>query len=276
MPPHLATLLSHPLPTPGLPVRVQAIPFKGSGKEARVGLVVEIEGKDLSFEEANGRFMTRLEIALLTIDGKGRTGNGTYAAVNLRLQQDELQRVQLAGLRWLSGLDLPAGRYTLKLAVSGGPAAKTGVVIADLDVPKFDAGDVTMSGVVLTSLPSALTLTSGTLEGAPQLPTPPTAVRQFVAGDQLTAVVQVYAPEVERAVTMTARVEAADGSPTMTADRVLTPARLRQEGARAVFAIPTDRLTPGRYVLRLTARRAGDDDVIERVVPFAVEAPRSN
>ena len=274
VPPHLASLLGNALPTPGLPIRVQAIPFKGSGKEARVGLVVEIDGKELSFEEVDGRFTTKLEIALLTIDGKGRTGNGTYAAVNLRLPPDELQRVQLTGLRWLSGLDLPAGRYTLKLAVSGGSAAQTGVVIADIEVPKFEDDDqVSMSGVMLTSLPAALMLTSGTLDAAPRLPTPPTAVRRFVAGDQLTAAVLVYGREVEQAVVVTARVETSDGTSRMTAERVLAPAQLQRGSGRAVFAIPTGQLLPGSYLLRLTAQSGDDGEApAETVLPFDVVA----
>ena len=49
-----------------------------------------------------------------------------------------------------------------------------------------------MSGVTLTSVPSVLTITKGKPWLDQALPTPPTAARTFVAGDEVVAAVEVY------------------------------------------------------------------------------------
>ena len=81
----LSVLLASPLPRAGLPIRVQAVPFRGSGRKAAVRLVVEVLGRSLAFAERSGRFEERIDLALLTVDDRARAGNGRSATIDVRV-----------------------------------------------------------------------------------------------------------------------------------------------------------------------------------------------
>ena len=77
----LSTLLASALPKAGLSIRVQAVPLRGGGKKADVQLVVEVLGGGLQFVVVNGRSEERLELALVTVDERGRVANGRSTTI---------------------------------------------------------------------------------------------------------------------------------------------------------------------------------------------------
>ena len=186
VPAELSALLASPLPRAGLPIRVQAVPFRGSGRKAAVRLVVEVLGRSLAFAERSGRFVERIDLALLTVDDRARAGNGRSATIDVRLTPDELQRVKATGVRWLAQLDLEPGRYQVRVAARALGTAASGTITCDVDVPAFEPDRLAMSGVTMTSLPSVLMLTRGEQWLQTTIETPPSAARSFVAGDELT------------------------------------------------------------------------------------------
>ena len=68
-----------------------------------------------------------------------------------------------------------------------------------------------MSGVTISSLPSILMLTRGKSWLDASLTSPPSAARVFVQGDRLTAAVEVYPPQENSNVEMSADILGADG-----------------------------------------------------------------
>ena len=264
--PELARLLASPLPKAGLSLRVQALPFRADGKTADVQLIVEILGKPLSFAERAGRFEERIELAMVTVDERGHAGNGRETTVDLQLAPDEFQRVKATGVRWLSKLELTPGRYQLRIAARAAGTGITGMLTHDVVVPKFDQDRVGMSGITLTSLPAPIMSTRGKgwLEKA--LKTPPSAARAFVAGDRITAALEVYAPRAAKgAVTLNAALERADGSNVLSLEKSVAAESGKGEAA---FVIDTGLLQPGAYLLRVATGRGSDRQ--ERTVPFEV------
>jgi hypothetical protein len=75
----------------------------------------------------------------------------------------------------------------------------SGLVTNVIEVPGSERQRLSLSGVTLTSLPSVLMPTRGKVWLETSLGMPPSAARTFVAGDQITAAVEVYAPESARA-----------------------------------------------------------------------------
>ena len=126
-----------------------------------------------------------------------------------------------------------------------------------------------MSGVTITSVPSVLMITRGKAWLDRALPTPPTAARRFVAGDQMVAAVEVYRPEKGGSDgTLTARIERADGSPSgFNERRAVHAAGPRSE--EIGVPIDTAKLRASQYLLRMTLEAAGGERV-ERVIPFEV------
>jgi hypothetical protein len=271
--PELSLLLASPLPSAGLPIRLQSIAFKGTEKKRTVQLVIEVLGQPLSFQERGGRFEERIDLALLTVDDRARAGNGKSTTIELRLPPAEMARVRTTGVRWLSRLDLPPGRHQLRVAGRALRSGLTGMVTHTIDVPAFEPDRLALSGITMTSLPAVLSVTRGDVWLQGILETPPSAARSFVAGDRIAAGVEVYVPPSARSgVDVTVHLGWADRSRSHTTRRTLDPQTAGSRTEAIGFAIDTGTLPPGRYVLHLTATRRGSPESFERLVPFEVVA----
>ena len=90
----------------------------------------------------------------------------------------------------------------------------------------------------------------------------------------MTGVAEVYAAPASGDVDVTARVETLDGGSKMRAVQRFAARDAKGPAPQASFAIPTESLAPGRYVLHLIAK-AQSGDPAERRVPFEViDAPK--
>jgi VWFA-related protein len=267
----LSVLLASPLPRAGLPIRVQAVPFRGSGRKAAVRLVVEVLGRSLAFAERSGRFEERIDLALLTVDDRARAGNGRSATIDVKLTPDELQRVRATGVRWLAQLDLDPGRYQVRVAARALGTGASGTISCDVDVPAFEPDRLAMSGVTMTSLPSVLMLTRGEEWLQTTIETPPSAARSFVAGDELRAAVEVYVPgQAPSEVEIAARVEWPDGSHTTLVSKRIARGSGTSRTEAIGFPVKTSLLSPGRYVLHIILDPSRHEDRLERRVPFEI------
>lgn len=272
--PALLTLLASPLPKGGLPLRVQAIPFSRGGRKGVVQLVVEVLGGALEFTDRGGRSEERIEVALITVDDKGRAGNGRSARIDLRLPPDELQRVRATGVRWLSRLELPPGRHQIRVAARAVRTGATGLVTQTIDLARHDARQLSMSGVTLTSLPASIMITKGNGWLETSLETPPSASRRFVAGDQVTAAVELYVPAGARGEPDVVGELDVPGGQTLRAAGKVRPSRADSRIREVAFAVDTGPLRPGQYVFRVIATgTTPPGNRVERVVPFEIVQP---
>ena len=194
IPADLADLLASPVPQGGLPLRVQAIPFRAGDKKGDVRILIEVLGAGLQFADREGHAEERIQLAMLTIDSQSRAANGRSTTIDLRLPAGELDRVRRTGVRWLSQVELASGRYQIRVAGRAVRTGATGVVTHKFEVPRFAPRELSMSDITLTSLAAVVMPTRGMtwLEGT--LQTPPSAARRFVRGDQVTAAVELYSP----------------------------------------------------------------------------------
>lgn len=270
----LRTLLASPLPRPGLPLRLQAIAFRGRDRDGAVQLVVEVAGRALAFAERGDRFEERIDLAMATVDSRGKASNGRSTTLDLRLTRDEVERVRATGVRWLWQIHLPPGRYHVRVAGRAFRSGTDGLVTADVDVAPADPQRPGLSGIMISSMTSVLMITRGEPARGAALGTPPSATRTFVAGDRLVAAAEVYVPAAAAPVEVAGRVEWPDGSltPPMSATVAGAPGRPRRE--TVAFPIETSTMKPGRYILRVVLNPSGrGPDRIERQVPFEIVAP---
>jgi hypothetical protein len=272
--PAIGRAITSSLPTAGLPLRVQAVPRRGSNGRGFVHIVVETAGADLQFTERDGRFTERLEFGLLTADRLARQGNVQNVAMDLSLTAAEVDRVRQAGLRWVTTLDLPAGHARLRVAAHAVGTNRSGTIFVDVDVPKYEDDKLRIDGVALTSLPAALTTTSGASPMALGLPGPPTTARTFVRGDVITVGAEIGVPKefTNGAVRLSVRPQTAGPeTPPLLARRVELVDRAAAERPRA-FAVDTAALGAGQFMLRLMvederARQAETAVLFEVVEP---------
>nr|MCU0255777.1 VWA domain-containing protein [Vicinamibacterales bacterium] len=276
----LREALNSPLPEPGLPLAVTVAPFKGAAPNASVLVAAHLGGRELRFAEKDGKFLNTIELSLIAVDSQGKIRNGDRSKVDLALSPPTYQAVRGAGFRLLSRIDLPPGRYQLRVAAreSGG---LVGAVPFDLEVPDFSKEPLSMSGLVLTSVSAAMTPTArqdeqlkGVLDG------PPAVVRDFLRGDTLSLFTEIYDNEAStpHRVDIVTTVVGEDGRQVFKTEDERSSSELG--GARGGYGyaakVPLADVAPGRYLLRVEARSRlrGDQPVARETEIRVFEARR--
>ena len=275
----LREAMSSPVPVAGLPLAITASVFKGPDNKGSVVISTLIGARDLPLVEKEGTFRNDLEIAVLAIDSKGKSFPGERNTVNLTLKPETVSRMRTAGFRVISSLELPVGRYQVRVAVREANSRRSGLVVYDLEVPDYLKEPLAISGMALTSMASSLSMTARP-KGDPllkMLPAPLTTFRDFSQGDEIAMFAEVYdhgsgpAHKVEIRLTMNA-----EGGQTVYQTREeRDSAELGGKSGGYGFnaRIPLKDIAPGLYVLRLEAeshiaeRHSISRETIVNVIP---------
>lgn len=173
----------------------------------------------------------------------------------------------------LNRVDLPPGRYQVRAAARDAGKNRRGLVIDDLEVPDFYKQNMSMSGVMLTSLAGAAMMTAKPDEQLKAvLPAPPIGLRTFPQNDEIALFTEIYDNSGQGASQGRHRHVGADrrGQAGVQGGR---PARLGElAGAKGGYGyttrVPLSDIPPGLYVLNVEARsRLGNDNVVTRGAP---------
>jgi hypothetical protein len=263
------------LPVPGFALRATAVPFKGSGRNASVAVIVQTDGRDLQFAERDGRFEDSVELAVVAVDGQGKTRGGERLAVDMPLNDQLRAFVAQAGVVFALRVPLPPGLYDLRVAGRDAGSGRVGAVRFSLEVPDFTQTPLSMSGVVLTADRAGQVPNPRPDEDlAKVLPASPIATRTFATADQLTLFVEVYDNQTaDHAVQFQTTVQGEDGRVRFKQDEQRSTAELngKSGGFGYLASVPLADLGPGSYVLRVEARSSlNADTVASRELQFTV------
>jgi VWFA-related protein len=188
----VADALASPLPVSGVPMRMYVGAFKGTAPNAAIAVALEIDASHFDFVNRNGAWIEEVNVLTTAMNAAGKSFPGERQKLTLTLKPETYQRVVKNGLRVVMQIDLPPGRYQLRVAA--GNASTAGSVLYDLEVPDFSKGSIALSGIALTSMQAANDL--GTIRSknplGDYLPGPPIATRDFHEGDTLTLFSEVY------------------------------------------------------------------------------------
>jgi len=275
--PEVRTALNSALPTPGLNISVHAAPFKGADKKASVAVTVQVEGDRISLKEAGDTYTNGLEVSMMAMDLLGKVPDGDRANLDLKLRKQTRDLMTQTGIRSVATLDLPPGRYQLRVAARESNNGTLGSVFTDLEVPDFSE-PFSMSGILLTSSGAALTPTPRMDEELKKLlPAPPTTTRGFATVESIFGYVDVYdSLQPMHSVNITTTATRIDGT------RVFSSTEQRKSsefggakggGYGAQFEIPLKDFTPGLYVLKVEAKPTLDKPAVARELTFAVYGP---
>ena len=275
----LRELLASPLPRRSLPMAAQAVPFRGSGTTGSILLTIQF-GADGFRSVSPPSADDKLDVWVAAIDPAGKVQGGDQTSIGLQVRPETREAMATHGFRTLGRLDLPAGRYQLRIASLASGTGKVGSVSCDLEVPDFSASVLDMSGLLLTSAMSALTPTAGgqdeRLRG--RLPAPPTTVRAFRDGDAIAVLAEVYdrATSTPHRLDIVTTVRNDEGGLVFEdADQRMSDELERLGGAHTHTAeIPLASFRPGMYVVRVEARSSLPEATgpVAREVAFAVFA----
>jgi VWFA-related protein len=276
--PELRTVLNAPLPTPGLNISVHTAAFRGTGNKGSVTVTVQVDGSGLDFRRDGDLYANKLEISMMAMDHQGKIQGGDRAQLELKLREQTRDLVMQAGFRSVLELDLPPGRYQLRVAAREENEGQAGSVFTDLVVPDFAKERFAMSGVMLTSSTAGLIPTPRLPEELKQLlPAPPTTIRGFGQVENIFGYLDVYdAVTPVHTVDITTTVTGADGTHVFSTaeERSSKEFNGRRGGYGVQFEIPLQDVPPGLYVLKVEAKpRLAKVEPITRELTFAVFGP---
>jgi hypothetical protein len=273
--PELREALDSPLPVSGLTIHVFAAPFKGAAPNASVLFGVEMRGRDLNLAQN-----AKLLLSYLAIDQNGKVkGGNTDSLAMPNLKPDTKARIEQTGLRMLNRLDLPPGKYQLRVAAHDTNGGNVGSVTYDLAVPDFQKTPFSISGLVLTSgLGSALPTVRADEQLKQVLPGPPVSLRSFPQNDEIVLFAEVYDNDAGKPhkVDITTTVTTDEGKVMFKTDETRDSSDLG--GARGGYGyttkVPMKDLAPGKYVLKVEGKsRLGNTPAVGREVRIEVTPP---
>lgn len=271
MPPEMFEAMNSPLQVSGLTMRMFAAPFKGQQPNASVVVGIELNGRDLSLGSNS-----KVDISMMAVDNKGKVFGARNDGLTLNLRPESKARVEQTGVRVISRIDLPVGRYQLHAAARDGEKNLVGSVIYDLEVPDFYKLPISMSGVTLTSMAGSALMTAKPDEQLKTvLPAPPIAMRTFAQNDELAIFTEIYdnSGKAPHKVDIVTSVLTDEGKPVFKVEDVRDSSELG--GAKGGYGytgrVPLSDLPPGLYVLNVEAKsRLGNDNITTRQVQFRV------
>ena len=268
--------LDSPVPVTGLSMSAFAAPMIGAKPNASVLVVIEVDGQALKFKQDGPVFANNIEVAILAMDESGKVKEGSKDTAELKLRAETQAAVAKNGIRMTKRLNLPPGRYQLRIGARESVGSLVGSVMYDLDVPDFSKQDLSMGGVLLTSASSSRMPTANPDADFKEiLPGSPTAMRDFPTGDQLALAVDVYDNKVSspHRVNIHTTITADDGNVIFTSNDERKSDELKGVNGTYghVATIPLKGVAPGRYVLRVEAKSTlSGNATASREVEFTV------
>ena len=240
--------------SPGLSLRATAVPIargQGAGSGARaveVGVVLGVK-----FPPLRAAVDDTLTIIRNVYDADGNAGPPVRDVIPVRLEPNGGNEVRREVIQRLA---LEPGRYQIRLNTQSALLQSSGTVYADLEVPDFARGALTLSGLAVARTDGA----AGSDVLASLLPVRPTSARDFAAGDPVEAFVRVYqggTSELAPVTMVTEILDAADVSHFTSTQTLELSSFDASRGAAHRFPVPLTGLAPGPYLLSLTARLPG-------------------
>ena len=262
--PELREALNSPLPVTGLGLTASAAVFRGKDKNGSISVALEIDGSRFRFAEKGDRFTDDVEISMLAFDAGGVGRDGGRDAVGLTLREQTRDAVLSRGVRILRRLDLAPGIYHLRIGAREQGSGSVGTVMLDVEVPDFSKSPLVMSHVVMTSKGASSVPTARADELLKDvLPAAPTALREFVRGDEIATYTEVYDNQTRtpHRVEIKTTVIGDDGKIVFNTSEERRSEEIGAAGGGYGHAarIPLTSFAPGRYVLRVEARALVSD-----------------
>jgi VWFA-related protein len=259
-PPELTAALDGALPHQDLPLSVTAAPFAlAVGRKAAVAIAL---GATLPA----GADARKLDVTVGAFDVRGNSIGVGSQTIDVPAELAHAGRAD-AGL--ITRLDLPPGRYELRVAAKDEASGTIGSVFSFVDVPDFSDGPLTMSGLLLHREPAPA------VENNPiayVVPVVPTVARVFTRDDTVRAFLRIYQPGDPQAIAVTTRVIDATNRTIVEQRSALSVDAFLARSADVDVPLPLSQLSSGQYLLTIAATRG--ESHIERTARFEVRAGR--
>jgi hypothetical protein len=254
--------LSGIVPLPDEPLRLAIAPFAaGDARDRSLARVAVALGLDLPF--AGGGVGDTVDLEMRVFDAEGRKQIDERHATQTIRPRSGRDRGEF---EMLSTLSLKPGRYNIRAAMHSQLGDGAGSVYADFVVPDFEHAPLSLSGVVVSTVPDKPAMPAG--EFAAWLPGNPTTTRAFRQRDRVAIFVRAYAradgaPE---SIAVTAEIRDANDQVAFTKTDTLPLTRAASSrSADYRLRLPLDTLAEGEYLLTVTAKGPAEGEPLRQV-----------
>ena len=272
--PALRAALNKPVPIGDLPFRAFAGPLRAADNKGQVLVAVEIDGAGLRYVEKDGRFVESVEVSIVAADQRAKVQGGDRQTFNLNLMPETRERVNRAGVRLISQVALPPGRYQIRIGAHEATGGAVGTLPYDLEIPDYAKTPFSLSGIFLTSSSAGAYATGSTeTDWNGLLPSPPVATRVFSPSDTITWFTEVYdnSSDAAHGITFTSTIQDAADGRTIVQSRDTRVVQRRGQGHGFTTDYPLRDLKPGTYVLRVEAASTLGGQMAQRDLLFEVK-----
>ena len=272
--PALRAALNKPVPIGDLPFRAFAAPLRAADNKGQVLVAVEIDGPGLRYVEKDGRFVESVEVSIVAADQRAKVQGGDRQTFNLNLMPETRERVNRAGVRLISQVALPPGRYQIRIGAHEATGGAVGTLPYDLEIPDYAKTPFSLSGVFLTSSSAGAYATGSTeTDWNGLLPSPPVATRVFGPSDTITWFTEVYdnSSDAAHGITFTSTIQDAADGRTIVQSRDTRVVQRRGQGHGFTTDYALRDLKPGTYVLRVEAASTLGGQMAQRDLLFEVK-----
>jgi VWFA-related protein len=272
--PALRAALSKPVPVGDLALRAFAGPLRSADNKGQVLVSVEVDGAGLRYREQNGRFVESVEVSIVAADERARVQGGDRQTFNLNLMPETRERVNRTGVRLISQVTVPPGRYQIRIGAQEATGMGVGTLPYDLEVPDYAKTPFSISGLFITSSGAVAVPTGSTeTDWNGLLPAPPVATRTFAPTETLTWFAEVYDNSTDQAhgINYVSTIADARDGRTIVQARDNRVVQRRGQGHGFTTDYPLRDLKPGTYVLRVEATPTMGNHSARREVLFEVK-----
>ncbi|HKW00244.1 MAG TPA: VWA domain-containing protein [Vicinamibacterales bacterium] len=267
-------LLNSPLAVSGLGLRMTTSMMKGDAQNVRVVMTIDLAGSDLG-ANVGGTTDSKVDLTFAALDTSAKVKASGRKALDLALRPETRAAIVENGLRLVTELQVPPGRYQLRLAANAPATGRSGSVFTNIDVPDLTKGSIAMGNVLIASSSAGKTPTSIDAAGLKDLlPGPPTTSRTFALEDTIVVFGQVYDNESDKPHTVDLSATVRDDTGTQAF--VTRESRDGREiggdrGYAYVARVPLQDLVPGRYVLTVQAKSRLGGDPATKEIEFTIK-----
>jgi VWFA-related protein len=255
------------MPDAALPMRVAVAPIAiADDKLVSVAVVLGVRQPIAAKSTERITETTELQISVFTPEGSHRETTRHTARLVIRPGADAEAAYEVLGL-----IELPAGRYALRVAAHNGTTKKSGSVFTDVVVPAFAEAPFSATPILFATSPGRASAPTGVFWNV--LPIVPTADREFAGAQNVSAFMRVFqvGKRPIEPVTVTVLIRNAADQIVERDSRTIEARQFANPGLASAdfrYGVPTWRLPPGQYLLTFEASLG--DTVLRRDIRFRV------
>ena len=147
----LQQAMSLDTPLVELPMAIEASYFRQPGQKYYVVLAAKIPGSAISFLNKSKTHQTEFDFAWRATDAAGHVASALRDTLPVKLSGEDYERVMEGNITYQGGIELPPGKYHLKVVVRENESGKMRTFEEPLVLPPIGGEGLALSSVVVSN-----------------------------------------------------------------------------------------------------------------------------